>query len=642
MGNPEFFEDPNLMVDDGDEDEIVSQRLLNEEEYDESDEEDDVLSQNLPLTEVLEDEAAIGYRMGKYYVLSGAAELGKGGQGRIYECHCDDDDKIYVAKIYRSNDKYIEQIKSINKRVMNLACRNLVHIYAEGETQDGDFYMVVMEKYQELREDFLNFELHGEDKNYRSLFRNVVKDMVEGFKVIHAFGIYHSDIKPANIMRFRDENDREHSVLIDFGGSAEVEAEKQRNGGKIARANIYSRGYQAPELLSGKVSNVSERTDIYSLGVTLVELIAGVYPYLGDMKSESASKEQREYYQRNAEEGERVSGMLLPKGLPKHMVHFFRGLLYYDTQDPENLKYRWTDSQIDSWCEYAAMGGEGYKSILAMPVGNPAVQNRERGTSSSGKGNRKIFIAYNSGGVPVTSMEDVAQMFFEHWPETVDRLSNKRDWARGFGDFGYSVVQMLNDAGDRMRRNPATANEELQKLIETYGSRELREKCKNVFCIGRKVFVDKEDFGKQLYDLLLAEDKKEYRWDDKTTLFFNREEEFGEIFRKGLLKQYLMAVDSPDAQVIDLCDELQEVFSDSHELTRYDLVNLFKVARLLKGDRSYRLSNGKVYNSGREFMDELVEIRYDASRVEELRAIMKDAIHANGETKMDFEAFRWI
>ena len=132
-----------------------------------------------------------------------------------------------------------------------------------------------------------------------------------GLKTIHAFGIYHSDIKPGNIMCYRGQDGRMHGVLIDFGGSAAVQAEVQRNGGKNAPANVFSRGYQAPELLSGRVHEVSERTDAYSFGVTMAELIAGVYPYLGDIKNERATEKQKKYYHRSKYENIFIVYLLL-------------------------------------------------------------------------------------------------------------------------------------------------------------------------------------------------------------------------------------------------------------------------------------------------------------------------------------------
>jgi serine/threonine-protein kinase len=92
----------------------------------------------------------------------------------------------------------------------------------------------------------------------------------------HRLGIIHRDIKPSNIMVERGEDGRLFPVVMDFGLAYEV---TQGHGLTETGALLGTPSYMAPEQARGDVRSIDRRSDVYSLGATLYELLAGVAPF---------------------------------------------------------------------------------------------------------------------------------------------------------------------------------------------------------------------------------------------------------------------------------------------------------------------------------------------------------------------------
>jgi len=99
-----------------------------------------------------------------------------------------------------------------------------------------------------------------------------LKEIARSLKVVHEAGIIHRDLKPPNVM-LRDDGS---VVLIDFGLARSLLSGEGSTRTGVLRGSPY---YMSPEQAQGEI--LDARTDLYSLGVILYEMLAGKKPYLG-------------------------------------------------------------------------------------------------------------------------------------------------------------------------------------------------------------------------------------------------------------------------------------------------------------------------------------------------------------------------
>ncbi len=113
----------------------------------------------------------------------------------------------------------------------------------------------------------------------------ISEDIASVLEYMHSNGIIHRDIKPANIMIQKDNG---KAILTDFGLAKNLETTKFTATGKI----MGSPHYLAPEQAKGE--KVDERTDIYSLGITMFEMATGKLPFEGESAVQIVLKHIRE------------------------------------------------------------------------------------------------------------------------------------------------------------------------------------------------------------------------------------------------------------------------------------------------------------------------------------------------------------
>ena len=103
------------------------------------------------------------------------------------------------------------------------------------------------------------------------------QQIAEALHAAHRQGLIHRDIKPSNIIVERTEDGRFHPYVMDFGLARETASSDQTRSGVIEGTPRF----MSPEQARGENKNLDRRTDIYSLGVTMYELLAGRSPYQG-------------------------------------------------------------------------------------------------------------------------------------------------------------------------------------------------------------------------------------------------------------------------------------------------------------------------------------------------------------------------
>ncbi len=108
--------------------------------------------------------------------------------------------------------------------------------------------------------------------------KRVVLDVADALAAAHRAGVLHRDVKPSNVFMAQGPGGHERAMLVDFGLAKPI---RPGHGESVTRtgAIVGTAHYMSPE--QARSEPVDERTDVYGLGATLYEMIAGVPPFLG-------------------------------------------------------------------------------------------------------------------------------------------------------------------------------------------------------------------------------------------------------------------------------------------------------------------------------------------------------------------------
>jgi tRNA A-37 threonylcarbamoyl transferase component Bud32 len=210
-----------------------------------------------------------GKNLGNYKIVS---KLGQGGMATVYKAHELSLNRVVALKVLASQlseDKaYIKRFQREAQAAAQLNHPNIVQIYAIGEEQGVHYFAMEYIKGKSLA-NIKEEEGVMKPEDAVPIIRQVAEALAEAHKV----GLVHRDIKPSNIMI--DAAGR--PKVTDFGIAyvSYANTKLTRDGSIIGTPE-----YLSPEQCEGKT--VDQRSDIYSLGVTLYELLSGKTPYEAD------------------------------------------------------------------------------------------------------------------------------------------------------------------------------------------------------------------------------------------------------------------------------------------------------------------------------------------------------------------------
>lgn len=202
--------------------------------------------------------------------------LGSGGMGEVYLA---EDTKLrrqialkVVKAQFETDLERIERFKKEARAVSALNHPNIITIYAIEETESGNFIATEFIEGQTLRERIAERPLSWQDAV------KIAIQITGALKTAHSVGITHRDIKPANIMIRRDGIVK----VLDFGlaklsgpDSGDLETREHTAPHRL----MGTINYMSPEQVLGEP--VDARTDIFSFGVVLYEMLSGVMPFAG-------------------------------------------------------------------------------------------------------------------------------------------------------------------------------------------------------------------------------------------------------------------------------------------------------------------------------------------------------------------------
>lgn len=217
---------------------------------------------------------------GRYEVIE---ELGKGGMGSVYRV---EDKRIHeevALKLIKpeiaAEKTTLERFNNELKLARRIAHRNVCKMFDLDE-EDGRHY-ITMEyvRGEDLKSTIRRVGPLGTGKAV-----SIAKQVCEGLTEAHRVGIVHRDLKPGNIMLDRDGNAR----IMDFGIARSIRAQGITGAGVM----IGTPEYMSPEQAEAK--EVDQRSDIYSLGVVLYEMVTGRIPFEGETALSVALKHKTE------------------------------------------------------------------------------------------------------------------------------------------------------------------------------------------------------------------------------------------------------------------------------------------------------------------------------------------------------------
>jgi tRNA A-37 threonylcarbamoyl transferase component Bud32 len=207
----------------------------------------------------------LGSTLGKYQVVE---EIGRGGMADVYLAYQPSRERHVAIKVlppeYARDKIFVQRFLQEARTAGSLEHPNIVPVY-EADEQGGLYYIVM----PFLEGDTLKESLEREGALPLPRVCRIVDQLADALDYAHSQGVVHRDIKPSNI--FIGEKD--HVTLADFGIAVAAEATRLTRTGAL----IGTPEYMSPEQAKGE--EMDWRTDIYSLGIVVYEMLAGRAPF---------------------------------------------------------------------------------------------------------------------------------------------------------------------------------------------------------------------------------------------------------------------------------------------------------------------------------------------------------------------------
>jgi predicted Ser/Thr protein kinase len=204
--------------------------------------------------------------------------LARGGMGNVYLAREPGLDRRVALKVIRpefaDDETFRRRFASESRAAAAIEHPGVVSVYRAGEDR-GRPYLAM--RYVRGRD--LQARLAGQGALPPARAASLVAEVAEALDAIHAAGLVHRDVKPANVI-VGGENGRESAYLTDFGlAKAAASSSGVTRTGEV----IGSLDYLAPEQIEGR--RVDARTDVYALGCVLFQLVTGEVPFPGTESS---------------------------------------------------------------------------------------------------------------------------------------------------------------------------------------------------------------------------------------------------------------------------------------------------------------------------------------------------------------------
>ncbi len=310
--------------------------------------------------------------------------------------------QLRILKLYRLGIKPKMEVLERLSRLSGAHPDFFVQILEQGHHPDSNRFFEVQEYFPlgTLR------ELAGQRKLAVDEVKRVIEKLSRALFALHESGILHLDLKPANILiRSIEPLD---VVLTDFGIASILDEEFSKKMTDIKGTSLY----QSPESLSGIVG---AKSDWWSLGIILLELLQGKHPFDGLQR-------QVIYYRLT------TAGIPIPTSLDRRWINILKGFL---TRNPD---IRWGTSEVRQWLE-----GSEVRTFFDDEIPTGDVEALTAGFDARF---RKLEVPFSFLGKRFFSFEELLRAFAatpEGWVQAKVHI------ARG------QIARWLEDNGDQER-----------------------------------------------------------------------------------------------------------------------------------------------------------------------------------------------
>jgi serine/threonine protein kinase len=204
--------------------------------------------------------------------------LGVGGYGAVYKALDTRMQRTVALKVFPAGREGSADVLREARNVASFPPHpNLVLVYHVGEADGFDFI-----SYEYVSGSSLAYHIERRTKTPLNAAMRLMRDVAEGLRVAHHFGVIHRDVKPDNILLVRVEG-RFRARLTDFGLGQRL---RRGQGGYHSKTIRGAPEYLAPEQFSLQISSVA--SDLYGMGATFYHLITGRPPFEGQSDHEVA------------------------------------------------------------------------------------------------------------------------------------------------------------------------------------------------------------------------------------------------------------------------------------------------------------------------------------------------------------------
>jgi class 3 adenylate cyclase/tRNA A-37 threonylcarbamoyl transferase component Bud32 len=195
--------------------------------------------------------------------------IGGGGMAEVYLAHDRELDRDVAFKVlkhqYTDDEQFVERFKREARNAASLSHLNIVQVYDRGRTEDGAYYIVI----EHVSGGTLKKRILKEGPFPAPTAVTLALQVARALQAAHEHGVIHRDVKPQNILL----TESGEAKVADFGLARATSSVTMTQEGAIMGTTHYI----SPEQALGQP--VSPRSDLYSLGVVLYEMLTGELPH---------------------------------------------------------------------------------------------------------------------------------------------------------------------------------------------------------------------------------------------------------------------------------------------------------------------------------------------------------------------------